>query len=154
MNMTPEQKALFDKMTPFLQSLAPCILRNMKQADAYRVAKPDSTNSDGAASAIVCKAIQRPDFVAFMDSMRATMISDAIMTREEALERLSTLARENDAKTIPAIQQLTVMQGWAKPVKLDHSSKDGSMTPRPALDVTKLSTEALLEIMNASKSDE
>ncbi len=152
--MTPEQKTLFDKLTPFQQAIAPCILRNMKYAEAYRIAKPDSTNSDGAASAIVCKAIQRPDFVAYTDAMKASLVSDAIMTREEALERLSVLARTSDAKTIPAIQQLTVMQGWAKPVKVDHTSKDGSMTPQPALDVTKLSTEALLELMNASKSDE
>ncbi|MDZ7904614.1 MAG: hypothetical protein U5N55_01610 [Cypionkella sp.] len=34
--------------------------------------------------------------------------------------------------------------------KLDHTSSDGSMTPKPGLDVSKLSTEALAEIMRAS----
>jgi hypothetical protein len=35
---------------------------------------------------------------------------------------------------------------------IDHSSNDGSMTPKPAIDVTKLSTAALAEI--AALSDE
>lgn len=34
--------------------------------------------------------------------------------------------------------------------KLDHTSSDGSMTPKAALDVSKLSTEALKEIVAAA----
>lgn len=35
----------------------------------------------------------------------------------------------------------------------EHSSPDGSMSPKPAIDASKLSTEALKEIANAAKSE-
>jgi hypothetical protein len=38
---------------------------------------------------------------------------------------------------------------WAEPHRLEHTSPDGSMTPKPALDVTKLSDSALAEILAA-----
>jgi hypothetical protein len=33
---------------------------------------------------------------------------------------------------------------------INHTSADGSMTPKPALDMSKLSTEALAEIVKAA----
>lgn len=36
----------------------------------------------------------------------------------------------------------------------DHTSSDGTMTPQPGLDVTKLSTDALAEIVAASDASE
>ena len=38
---------------------------------------------------------------------------------------------------------------WAETHRLEHTSPDGSMTPKPALDVTKLSDSALAEILAA-----
>jgi len=35
---------------------------------------------------------------------------------------------------------------WRDKVEQDHSSSDGSMTPKPAIDMTKLSVDALREI--------
>lgn len=37
--------------------------------------------------------------------------------------------------------------------KVDHSSEDGSMTPKPALDASKLSDATLEELMNARRAD-
>jgi hypothetical protein len=40
--------------------------------------------------------------------------------------------------------------GWREKQEIDHTSSDGTMTPKPALDTSKLSTEAMAEIMRAS----
>lgn len=40
--------------------------------------------------------------------------------------------------------------GWKETITNEHVSPDGSMTPKPALDVSKLSTAALAEIMAAA----
>ena len=40
--------------------------------------------------------------------------------------------------------------GWREKQELDLTSSDGSMTPKPGLDVSKLSVEAMAEIMRAS----
>lgn len=38
--------------------------------------------------------------------------------------------------------------------ELDHKSSDGTMTPKPAIDASKLSDAALAELMNAKRSDD
>lgn len=211
--MTPEQKALFEKLTPFQKKLAPALLSGMKYLEAYRHARPTTKNSDPSARVVVNKVVKNKKFAAYMYAMQSDIVSDAIMEREEAIERLSILARGNfasmvDFKTVEigvdkegdkvlqsvwkikdsalqdpkqlaaiaelsagpqglrmklhapvqAIQQLTALQGWAKPTKLDHTSTDGSMTPKSdialTLDPTKLSNSALKEILNAHASSE
>lgn len=206
--MTPAQRVLFKKMTPFQRRLAPPLLAGLKYLEAYRIAQPSIKNSAAAARVVVNRTINNKRFVAYMDAMQEDIVSEAIMEREEALERLSLLARGSFASMVDfktcsmgveedgtkvlqtvwkikdsalqdpkqlaaiaelaagpqglkmklhsptqAILQLTAMQGWAKPAKLDHSSKDGSMTPAPAvalnIDPTKLSDGALNEILNA-----
>jgi len=39
---------------------------------------------------------------------------------------------------------------WKESVCVDHTSTDGSMTPRAGLDVSKLSVDAMAEIMRAA----
>lgn len=211
--MTPAQRVLFKKMTPFQQRLAPAILSGLKYLEAYRIAQPSIKGSDAAARVTAHRTMHSKKVVAFMDAMQGDIVSEAIMEREEALERLSTLARGNFADMVDfktarvgtdedgdevlqsvwkikdsalldptqlaaiaelsasaqglkmklhaptqAIIQLTAMQGWAKPAKVDHSSKDGTMTPAPAialtLDPTQLSNGALNEILNAYDSSD
>lgn len=205
--MTSEQRALFEALTPFQKRLAPALLSGLKYVDAYRKAQPSVKNSDTSARVIVNRTANNKKFKAYMDSMLEGIVSEAIMDRTEALEKLSTLARGSfgtmvdfknaeigndpvtgdpveqavwrfkdsslqDAKQletiaelsssqqgikiklhspIVAIQQLSAIQGWTKPLKLDHSSPDGTMTPKaaPAIDVSKLSTGAILEILEA-----
>jgi phage terminase small subunit len=208
--MTPAQRELFKKLTPFQKRLAPALMSGLKSLEAYRLAQPTVKNTAASARVIVNRTINNKKFVAYMDAMNDDIVSEAIMEREEALERLSLLARGSfasmvDFKTIrvgldddgdevlqsvwkikdsalqdpkqlaaiaelsasaqglkmkmhspaQAIMQLTAMQGWAKPAKVDHSSKDGSMTPKPtilAFDPSKLSDGALNELLNAYES--
>lgn len=42
---------------------------------------------------------------------------------------------------------------WRDVKEVQHTSPDGSMTPKASIDVTKLSQEALSEILNAKVSD-
>jgi hypothetical protein len=44
--------------------------------------------------------------------------------------------------------------GYTDKVEQAHTSPDGSMTPKPALDVSKLSSAALEELVNASNADD
>ena len=53
-----------------------------------------------------------------------------------------------------AMVDLARIQGIDAPRKIDHTSTDGSMTPQPGLDVSKLSDEALREIMEAADENE
>ena len=49
---------------------------------------------------------------------------------------------------------LKTQAGWRETNHVDHTSSDGTMTPKHLLDVSKLSTEALAEIVNASAENQ
>lgn len=54
----------------------------------------------------------------------------------------------------PTITKLVLSKhGYSDKVEQDHKSSDGSMTPSAGLDVSKLSTAALAEIMAASQDE-
>lgn len=92
--MTPEQKALFDGLTELQQRIATNVLAGMTQRQAYWHAggkAKDDPGADMSASQI----ISNPKVKAFMDSMKVQAVSDAIMTREEAMKILTGMARGN-----------------------------------------------------------
>lgn len=43
--------------------------------------------------------------------------------------------------------------GWRETNNVDHTSSDGSMTPKPAIDASKLSNETLAELMAARNAE-
>jgi len=92
--VTPEQKSLFDKMTQLQQRVATNVLAGMSQRQAY-FAAGGSAKTDESADATCSEILSNPTVVEFMDSMKLQAVSDAIMTREEMLERLSLFARKD-----------------------------------------------------------
>ncbi len=211
--MTEDQLELFNKLDTFEQALAIALLMGIPPLPAFRMAAPTSTVKNSTARVRVSNTKIRPHFVAFMNAVQAELLSEALMSREEALEKLTVFARGNmtdlvDYRTVElgkdangeaveqsvwkfkdtddiaeetmqcifelkaspqglsvkihsaehAIKQMSEMRGWNTPQKVDHMSRDGSMTPVPgdALDVSGLSTAALHEIIaarDASKAD-
>lgn len=91
--MTPEQKSLFDQLTQLQQRVATNVLAGMTQRQAYLTAG-GKAKSDESADATASEILRNPAVVAFMDSMKLQAVSDAIMSREEMLERLSLFARK------------------------------------------------------------
>ena len=89
--MTPEQRTLFAKLTPLEQRFAVNMLAGMQQVEAYIQAS--GRTSYDAARANAARAAADPDFKAYMMAMKEDMVSEAIMTRQEALERLTNFAR-------------------------------------------------------------
>lgn len=91
--MTPEQKALFDNLTELQQRVATGVLAGMTQRQAYYQAGGKAKDDPGADMS-ACQIIGNPKVKAFMDSMKVQAVSDAIMSREEMLARLSLFARK------------------------------------------------------------
>lgn len=91
MTLTKEQKALFDALTKLQQRFVTQVMKGKNQTDAYRKAggKAKGDNLRKAAHSIATNC----DVSAFLDSVQQEAINDAIMTRIEALERLSKMGR-------------------------------------------------------------
>lgn len=90
--MNVEQKALFDKLTQLQQRVATNVLAGMSQRQAYYEAGGGASN-DVSADSTVYELLSNPQVVAFMDAMKIQAVTNAVMTRQEALERLSGFAR-------------------------------------------------------------
>lgn len=90
--MTPEQKALFDQLTELQQRTAINVLAGMTQRAGYYAAGGTS-KSDDVADATASELLSNPKVKAFMDAMKEAAVTEAVMTRTEALERLSNFAR-------------------------------------------------------------
>jgi len=65
----------------------------------------------------------------------------------------SLFVRAVNGDTSAAIWWTKAQMGWKERKDVDLSSSDGSMTPKPGIDASKLSTEALREIMAAKDAD-
>lgn len=90
--MTPDQKFLFDQLTQLQQRVATNVLAGMTQRQAYRLAG-GTADSDESADSAVCTMLSNEKVSAFLDAMKEEAVSEAIMTRKEALEKLTLLAR-------------------------------------------------------------
>lgn len=64
------------------------------------------------------------------------------------------LQKARNGDTASAIFYLKTQAGWRETNHIDHTSSDGTMTPKAALDVSKLSKEAMAEILAAADASD
>jgi len=104
---------------------------DMSQRQAYIKAGGEAkTENAQDSSASVMLSNDKVD--AFYQSLLNSATTKAVMTRTEALERLTGLGRktDKDSDKMNAIKQLSTMQGWDSAHKIDLSSSDRTMSPR------------------------
>lgn len=205
-DLTHEQKALFDKLTRLRQRFAIGILLGKSQINSYL----DGGGTAKGKTAYVCAhdLFMTPEVQEFIASVRHVELKAALVDRQEAMEILSDLARtsmtdlvefgayelgeDEDGRPIiqtawkikdsalqdpkalasiaeltagkdgikikqhsrlQAIKQLTDMEGWNSATKVDLTNSDGSLKPQ-VIDASKLSTEALQELLAAKDTEE
>lgn len=90
--MTPEQQLLFDQLTELQQRTATGVLAGMSNRAAYYAAG-GTAKSEQSADSAASTMLSNVKVKAFMDAMKLQAVSDAIMTREEALKTLSLIGR-------------------------------------------------------------
>lgn len=91
--MNAEQKLLFDELTELQQRTATGVLAGMSQRAAY-FAAGGTAKSDESADSTVATMLSNVKVVAFMDAMKLQAVSNAVMGRQEMLERLTLLGRK------------------------------------------------------------
>ncbi|HHH1616323.1 TPA: terminase small subunit [Yersinia enterocolitica] len=96
MTLTEEQKALFDALTKLQKKFVTHILKGKNQTQAYRAAG-GKAKTDDSARASASQIITNLNVEAFLKSVQHEIINEAIMTFEEAMERLSVMGRTSIA---------------------------------------------------------
>lgn len=89
--LTVEQQHLFDVLTPLQKKFVTELLKGKNQTDAYKKAGGKAKGESAHVQA--SRMISFDKVAAFMSSVEGKAIDDAIMTREEALKRLTSMAR-------------------------------------------------------------
>ncbi|CDM89076.1 terminase small subunit [Xenorhabdus bovienii] len=92
LSLTGEQQVLFDALTKQQQKFVLGILRGLNQIDAYKQAGYKAKN-ENTASVSASQIFGNLKVKTFLDAMNQEAVSDAVMSRQEALERLSTMGR-------------------------------------------------------------
>lgn len=147
-------------LTPKREAFCQAIAKGMSQADAYRTAfavregTKQFSIHQGAS-----KLMTNPKIVSRVKELKAEVTAATVLTVKDLLRELEE-ARELAAQSVgkpqaAAMVAATVAKakllGLEAPQKIDHSSADGSMTPKAAavFNVEGLSDSALAEIMAA-----
>lgn len=97
--LTDEQKVLFDALTKQQQQFVLGIIKGLNQTDAYKQAGY-KVKTDAAARSQSSRMLTFANVKSFLDAMNEVAVSDAIMTREEALERLSAIGRASVSEMV------------------------------------------------------
>lgn len=147
-----------DKLTAKQEAFAQAVAGGMTQSDAYRHAYDAGGMSDATIWKRSGELMANGAVAGRVAELKAEIAEKQLWTRENSVKALIgayKVAKEanNASGMTGAIKELNAMHGYNAPVKVDHTSADGSMTPRPAIDVSKLSTETLRELVNARVAD-
>ena len=94
LDVTKEQQKLFDALTPLQKKVAINVIAGMNNTDAYKAAGGKG-KTESAKRASVTTMLANDSVKAFIDAMTQKAVSDAVMSRQEMLERLSDLSRTN-----------------------------------------------------------
>jgi phage terminase small subunit len=92
--MTEDQKERFNKLTPLQQKVFTNVMAGMSNIDAY-IAAGGKGVSQATKEANVSRMLSHAKVKSLLDEMKQSSVNDAIMSRQEMLERLSGLARVN-----------------------------------------------------------
>lgn len=139
-------------VTDRIEIFAQAIVDGKTQADAYRAAYP--VTMKWKADSVHHKASEMARNVQVMariEQLRKEIADKGMWSREQSVLILCGIAQSEhakDADRIKAVDKLNVMFGYNAPVKIDHSSTDGTMSP-VGLDVSKLSDVTMKELLDA-----
>lgn len=135
-----------------IEIFAQAIVSGKKQADAYRAAYPAALNwKDESVHPKASEMAKNGTVLARIAELRKEVAEKILWSREESALVLKEIALDDTYQSsarISAVKELNAMFGYNSPVKIDHTSTDGTMSP-VGLDVSKLSEQTMKELLNA-----
>jgi len=140
------------KLTGRQEKFARAIAEGKNQSEAYREVYSKSCSWEPEAlHNRAYELAKNSDVLVRIKELRAEIIENAAWKRQESIQLLINIVHTavRDSDKIRAIRELNLMHGYNEPVKIDHTSSDGSMSPKPVIDWSKVSESALAEVLAA-----
>jgi len=144
-------------LTPKQEAFCLSYLETGNASEAYRRSYDAKNMKPDTITVKASELLSNGNISVRLAELRAPIIAKAQLTVQDLLAELEE-ARQLALQTESAAPAVSATMGKAKLLGLDkqvidHTSSDGSMTPKPAIDASKLSDQALAEIL-ALKDDQ
>jgi len=118
-------------LTAKQENFAQAIADGMSQADAYRSAFNAENMKDNSIHVNASKLMADTKVSLRVEELRERLTAKALWTREKSVRALERVLEEGPhAAQVSAVKELNLMHGFNEPIKIDHTSSDGSMTPK------------------------
>lgn len=136
-----------------VEIFAQAIVAGESQSDAYIKAHPAAKKwKKESVHTEAYDMLRDEKVVARLAELRKKSEAENEWSRNKSIQVLINIAlnAKLDGDKIKAVDKLNVMLGYNAPQKVDLTSSDGTMSPKPPiLDVSKLSEQAMREFLNA-----
>lgn len=120
------------KLSPKQEKYKNNRIKGMEPLESYRDAYNSKSLNAKAVQANAYKLEQDTRISLAIDEARQKALDDSILTREEALQILTTNARSEEVAERDkhqAIKQVSTMQGWEAPKKVAQTDAEGNSAP-------------------------
>lgn len=129
-------RALTSKQEAFAQSIAD----GKTGADAYKGAYSAQGMSDNAIYREASLLLDNPKVAQRVKNLKEELANRVLWTREmsvKALAKVYQMAEKdrNHSAMTGAVKELNAMHGYNEPIKLDHTSTDGTMSPPRIIEI-------------------
>lgn len=123
------------KLTPKQEKFAQCIADGMTQADAYRAAFDVKNSKKETIQESASRLVANHKVYARVIELKKKLEEKALWTRIDSVNELKeaimiSKSKENPTGLVAAVKELNAMHGFNEPIRIDHSSSDGSMSSR------------------------
>jgi len=134
-------------LTAKQEAFAQAIANGSNQTNAYRLAYDSENMTDKSIWEKASELAASVKVSERIDTLKERLSEKQLWTREESVEALKkVLATESHGALVSAVKELNAMHGFNQPTKLDVN-----LGGEVELNTSKMSDEALAEMLNAAK---
>lgn len=144
------------RLTPAQELFCAAVAGGKNYTDAYIDAYPNAEKWKVASATNKGHTLaKRGDIQARIAELKESLAKEVqkkfVWTKEKSIATLALIATkgEKEAVRVSAIRELNAMLGFNEPAKMDLTSTDGTMSPKPVIDAKKLPDDVLKMILEA-----
>ena len=133
--MTKEKEL---KLTIKQEAFARAYVETGNASEAYRRSYNAENMKQESIAVNASKTLARANVSLMVSEMRKELAERSMWEREDSVRVLASIATEDQdaphAARVSAIKEINAMFGYNAPAKVDHTSSDGSMSPKASTD--------------------
>ena len=137
------------KLTIKQEAFARAYVETGNASEAYRRSYNAENMKQESIAVRACELLAHSKIAVMVSEMRKELAERAMWEREDSVRVLAAIATEDQdaphAARVSAIKEINAMFGYNAPAKIDHTSSDGSMSPKTDPEVAAAIAKAMMK---------